>query len=155
MHNPYSPPSTKVEDLDAAKGSGAKAVVIGLLVDLGGTILASIVLMAIYAFDVAASGVSEDELMAAISNVPHDSWVTSVGIVIGCLFSVLGGYLCARIARHSEYKFGHIVSGISVLIGLLVGTEAYSLFMNVALAFATWASVMAGVQLGVSRNRAT
>lgn len=154
MHNPYSPPSTKIENVEVAKGSPIKAVVVALLVDIGGSILAGGLLTAIYAFDLVNSGTQEDELMEAISNLPPDSWVYIVGIAIGCLFSVLGGYLCARIAKRSEYKFGHVVSGISVTFGLIVGIETYSPLMNFALALATWASVMAGVHLGVSRNRA-
>lgn len=154
MHNPYSPPSTKVEDTGPTQGSAIKAVAIGLLVDIGGSILAGMLLTTLYAFDLAASGVEEDELMEVIANIPSDSWVSDVGMGIGCLLSVLGGYLCARIARHSEYKLGHIVAGISVIFGLALGMEGYSLFMNAALALATWASVMAGVWLGVSRNRA-
>lgn len=155
MHNPYSPPSAKVADvgIDAAKGSGVKAVLIGLLIDLGGSIVIGIVLTVIYSFQLAAAGLDEDEIMAAMSNIPFDSWVFIAGAIIGCFCSILGGYVCARIARHSEYKFGNILSAISIIVGSLMVIEAYSLFAIFVLALMTWASVMVGVRLGVSRNR--
>jgi len=154
MHNPYSPPEARVEDVQVVKGSGVKAVTIGVLVDIGGSTLAGILLTMIYGVYLMASGVSEDKLMEAIFNMPHDSLIGMVGVLVGCLFSVLGGYVCARIARHSEYKFGLIASCISVIFGFVVSMGAYSLPMNLALSFVTFGSVMLGIQLGVSKNRA-
>jgi len=154
MHNPFSPPSARIEDIGAPKGSGIKAVAIGLLVDIGGTVLASFLLLFIYAFGLLASGVSENEFMEAMLNIQHDSWVLVIGIVIGFFFSVLGGYFCARVARHSEYKFGLILSGISIITGFPFGIGMVSLLMNVALSIGSFVSVMAGVWLGVFRNRA-
>jgi len=153
MHNPFSPPSARIEDIGAAKGSGIKAVAIGLLVDFGGSALASFLLLFIYSFGLLASGIPENEFMEAMLNIQHNSWVLVIGIVIGFFFSVLGGYFCARVARHSEYKFGLILSGISIILGFPMGIGKIPLLMNIALSIGSFVSVMAGVRLGVSRNR--
>jgi hypothetical protein len=57
--------------------------------------------------------------------------------------SALGGYTCARIARHSEYRLGAILAVLSTALGFLLRTGEESLLHNAALA---------GVRFGVSRN---
>jgi hypothetical protein len=81
------------------------------------------------------------------------SWVSIAGSIVGCGFSVLGGYLCARIAKRSEHKLGGILATISTGIGLLLGMNRYSLLVNLILIVATFAAVMIGVQIGYSQNQ--
>lgn len=118
MHNPYAPPSAQVGDMEIRKGSRIKAILAGLAVDIGGSMLAGIAFIA----------------------------------AVGFLFSALGGYACARIARHSEYRLGAILAVLSIALGVLLGTGEESLLHNAALAAAAFASTMAGVRFGVSRN---
>src|SRR5690606_37718675 len=63
--NPYAPPGAAVGDLPAKPGSAVKAVVLGFLVDIGGTLVGTIVLGIVYGIVLAASGASEEELIAA------------------------------------------------------------------------------------------
>lgn len=152
MHNPYAPPTAPVGDVTARRGSGIKAVLAGLAVDIGGSILASVVLTMAYAMSLAGTGADETEIASSLAEIPADSWVYMVGIVAGCLFSALGGYVCARIARHSEYRLGAILATVSAASGLMMGSDAAGPMFNIALASAGFASTMAGAWLGVSRN---
>ncbi|MCL2076559.1 MAG: hypothetical protein FWH15_09040, partial [Betaproteobacteria bacterium] len=148
MDDSIRPPSTAVEDIEVAKGSGVKAVTVGLLVSVGGGILVGALLWIIYVIVILVQETPKNEVIEALSN----PWMIAAATLIGCLLSVLGGYLCARIARHSEYKFGLILSGIAVISGIFFGLE-YSILWNVVWALTTWGSIMLGTQLGVSRNR--
>ncbi len=44
--NPYAPPDAKLADPAAAPGSPLKAVALGLAVDLGGTVIATVLVAA-------------------------------------------------------------------------------------------------------------
>ncbi|MCL2075856.1 MAG: hypothetical protein FWH15_05370 [Betaproteobacteria bacterium] len=148
MDDSIRPPSTTVEDIDVANGSGIKAVTVGLLVSVGCSILVGTLLGIVYGIVILVQETPKNEVIEALSN----PWMIAATTLIGCLLSVLGGYLCARIARHSEYKFGLILSGIAVISGVFFGLE-YSIFWNVVWALTTWGSIMLGIHLGVSRNR--
>jgi hypothetical protein len=151
--NPYTPPEARLADPDDEPGSPLKAVSIGLAVDFGGTFLTSFVLVFVYGVMLGASGTSAEAAASALANLSPYSWVSVAGFIAGSGFSVLGGYLCARIAKHSEYKLGGILATISTVIGLLFGMNRYSLFVNFILTIATFALVMIGVRIGYSKNR--
>ena len=45
--------------------------------------------------------------------MPPQSALTMLGILLGALMSVLGGYVCARIVRRDEYRVGGIMAARS------------------------------------------
>lgn len=151
-HDPYQPPSSDLTPRTEPPGSAVKAVVIGLLADIGGSIAAGIVLTFAYGFTLGLSGANAEQIASALANIPTDSWLSITGMVVGGGFSVLGGYLCARIARHSEYKLGAIVAAVSGISGLFLGGQVPA-GINLALSLATIASVMLGAWIGLVRNR--
>ena len=152
MSNPFRPPDSNVDVANVERGSAVKAVVLGALVDLGGSILASIVFFMLYGIYLGVSGAPAEDLQATMGGMTGSPMGIMMNIV-GCLFSVLGGYVCARIARHAEYRLGGIVAAISVVIGLFAagGEEANALLGIYSLL--TIASVMVGAHLGAMRNR--
>jgi hypothetical protein len=126
--------------------------VLGSLADIGGSFAAGILITFAYGVTLGMSGLDADQITAAVTSIQPDSWVSIVGMVVGGGFSVLGGYLCARIARHSEYKLGAIVAVISSAGGLLMGGQSTAGF-DLALLAATVASVMLGAWIGAVKNR--
>jgi hypothetical protein len=153
QQNPYTPPQAELADAEPPPGSPVKAVVLGLVVDIGGTLGASVVLGIVYGFHLAASGASGEELAELSANIPLDSWVGIASTVLGCAFSALGGYVCARIAGRSEYKLGAILGVISTLVGLSMAIGYYPQRINVTLAVVTFLAVMLGARIGYIRNR--
>lgn len=152
MNTPYAPPDAPVIDVAGAPGSGVKAVVVGLLlVNAAGALLATPILMVIYAQVAAVDPRNRVELHSLLANIPLMSWVGIAGLVSGALMSVLAGYLCARIARHSEYRFGAMVAAGAAATGYLLAPR-YSLLLHAGLAALTATAVMIGVYLG-RRNR--
>ena len=150
-HNPYAAPDAKLADPAAGPGSAFKAVSLGLVADLGGSVGAALALALAYGVVLGISGASQEEIEAA--TVSTDSWFFYLTTLVGFGFSVLGGYVCARIAKRSEYKLAAVLAGISVLLGLVFTFAQYSVLMNVVLAVAGAAAVMLGARLGCARNR--
>jgi hypothetical protein len=128
-------------------------VALGVLTDFGGTLLLSIVLAFLYAMTLAASGMPPAEIEQAIQSGNADSWYFWAATIGGGGFSVLGGYVCARIARQSEYTLGAIIAAINVVLALLIGNGGRDVGMSIVLIAATIASVILGAWLGKKRNR--
>jgi len=108
QQNPYTPPQAQLADSEPRPGSPVKAVVLGVVVDIGGTLVTSLMLGIAYGVSLAASGATQEEIAQIGANIPPDSWVVIVGTVLGCGFSVAGGYVCARIVKQAEYRYGAI-----------------------------------------------
>ncbi|HEX7810946.1 MAG TPA: hypothetical protein VF460_03470 [Burkholderiales bacterium] len=151
--NPYTPPDARVKD-EPGPGSPIKAVLVGLAVDIGGSIAAGIVLTLVYGVLLASTGATPEEIAAAATAIAPGSWIFITGMAMGCGFSVWGGYLCARIAGRRAYASGVVVAAISTAFGAAFGSEGYSAGLNLALLIATFGAVMFGVRMGVTKNRA-
>lgn len=152
-NNPYAPPDAKLADPAAAPGSPIKAVAIGLAVDLGGSIVASILLVLAYGIVLGALGVSAEEIESVTSNMPTDSPLFYLATLVGLGFSALGGYVCARIAKRAELKLGAILAAISAGIGLAIGGDPGRLGMLISLTLLGIAAVIAGARIGRAKNR--
>ena len=126
----------------------------GVLTDFGGTFALSIALAFLYAMALAATGTPPEQIAEAISSTAADSWYFWAATLGGGGFSVLGGYVCARIARQSEYTLGAILAAISVGLGLLIGGDSErDVGMSIVLNAATVACVILGAWIGKKRNR--
>lgn len=151
--NPYAPPDAKLADPAASPGSPVKAVTLGLVADLGGTVVATILLGIAYGIVMGAMGVSAEEIEAATTNMPTDSGLFYLATLAGLACSALGGYVCARIARRSELKLGAILAAISAGIGLAIGGDPGRLGMLISLTILGIAAVLAGANMGRAKNR--
>lgn len=149
--SPYSAPGAKLTDPAAKPGSPLKAIVLGLLVDIGGSVLSSAILLFLYGVTLAAQGMNAEEI-AQLVTVTRDSWVFYLDTTIGLGFSVLGGYVCARIVRRSEYRYGAIQAAISAALAVLLGFDPQDLGRFLSLEIVSAALVMLGVHLGARRN---
>src|SRR5262245_28827166 len=152
--NPYAPPEATVQDQPSKPGSAFKAMALGLAVDVGGSLIAAVILAAIYGAALAATGVPREDITAAMQASATDSWFFYVGSLVGGGFSVLGGYVCARIARRSEMKLGAILAALSAISGFLLGGDAVQLGTNLSMMLLTFGAVLVAARLGFTKNRA-
>lgn len=152
--NPYAPPGANVADAPRP-GSALKAVTLGLAADIGGTLAAGVILALAYGIVLGASGATPEEITAATNAALTDSWVSYASTVIGLGFSLLGGYVCGRIARREEMKLGAIVAVLSAVLGVLMAGDAYQLGTLASLTLASIGAVMIGARLAQTRNRGT
>jgi hypothetical protein len=98
-HNPYTPPESSVADQARPPGSPWKAIGLGLLTDIGGTMAASMVLAIVYGITMGAQGMSAEEMEAAMRGPFLESGISTIATLVGLGFSVAGGYVCARVQR--------------------------------------------------------
>jgi hypothetical protein len=151
--NPYAPPEAKLADPAAAPGSPIKAVLLGLGVDIGGSVIATLILAIAYGMYLGTTGASPEEIAAASARIPPDSWLFYASAAAGCAFSVLGGYVCARTAKRSEYTLGAILAVVSSAFGLWAALDEYSLGTILSLTLAGIGAVLFGARLGYLKNR--
>lgn len=152
-NNPYAPPDAKLADPAARPGSPIKAVTIGLAVDLGGTVVATVILALAYGIVLGALGATAEEIEAVTTDMSTDSGFFYTLALAGLAFSMLGGYVCARIARRSELKLGAVLAAISAGVGLAFGGDPSRLGMLISLTILGIAAVLAGANLGRAKNR--
>lgn len=152
--NPYSPPEAPLADQPRPPGSPWKAIGLGLLVDIGGTMVLGTVFAILAGVVMASQGYSAEEAEATFSGPVLDSWVSALAMLIGLGCSVAGGYVCARIVRQQELKFAAIQGVLANVLGLLLaaGPDAADdrPFLLLAVGFV---AVMAGAVGGQLRNR--
>jgi hypothetical protein len=141
-----------VADQDRPRGAPWKAVTFGMLTDIVGTTAAGVILSIVYGIVMASSGASVEEMTETLTKPDPTSPIAIIGMLVGCGFSVLGGYVCARVARHDELKWASIVALGSVVISFLMSTQAYSGELHALLAILTIGAVMAGGYIGARHN---
>lgn len=152
MTNPYRAPAAVVADQDRPVGSPVKAVIFGVLVDLLGSTVATLALMLVYGVFLASSGADPQEIERTATQLDPLSGIGLVAGALGCVFSFLGGYVCARVAGRAELKWAGVVAAISLAFGMVIGLQAYSLLMNLLLAAPATAFVLIGGYAGARRN---
>jgi hypothetical protein len=157
-NNPFKPPDADMKNRSSGPGespvpgSPLKAVLTGLVVDLGGSTVISIVLGLLYRAQLAGSGMSEDQIADAMNHIPPQSTVEICAILLSALCSVAGGFACARIVRRDELRVGAVMAALSGFASLLLG-GATSDDMTLLLTLCTVACVMLGVKYGREANR--
>ena len=146
---PNSPPKSNAEKRRDKKGSPVKAITIGVIVDIGGTIILGLILVMIYSVLLASEGLSPEEIEHQLINLDPHSTFSIIGMILGGLMTVVAGYLCASIVNYSEYKFTFILGSISAASGLMVGESQYSTLDNIFLSILTVMCALLGAWLYV------
>ena len=148
--SPFSAPKSDVEMGDIAKGSPVKAVLFGVLADIGSTLVAGLMIGVVYGIILASAGVPMEQLEQAMQYSP----IGLISLLVGLLCSVLGGYVCARIANHNEYRLAAITGFISMMIGLLFfADDAIKLGESIFLSGLSFVMVVVGAHLYVIAKR--
>lgn len=147
--SPYQTPRTRVEDNAPVKGSPWLGVIVGAMLDIGGTIAVGFILGAIYVGILIADGMPADELEEALSSIPLQSWVSIAGIGLGLALSMLAGFVCAAIAKRAQYRHALIVAVISTAFGIALSAGHYGVMVDLLLAGGTLAAVMLGAWINV------
>jgi|ERR1043166_16283 hypothetical protein len=97
------------------RGSRLKAIAAGCLVDIGGSLLFGVVLMLLLGITLGLLGVRPE--MIQHKRVFNSPAFELASVLYGTAFTVLGGYVAARIANYLEYRTALWVGVISLLFG--------------------------------------
>jgi len=149
--DPYRPPQAAVADQDRPRGSPVKGMIFGVLVDIGGSMVAAFILFFVWAIWLGASGLDAEAITQAMVENDPMSGVSLLGYGAGAAFSWLGGYVCARVAKETELRCAAVVAAVSAALALAMGTEL-PLPLNLLLAALTVGAVMLGGSMGAQRN---
>ncbi len=154
MTDPYTPPGSPVNDPpDQRRRSSLWAVVLGLLADIGGTIVFGIVLSIVAGTGVAAGGAAPAEIDAMVN---RSAGYQLFGLAGGLACTALGGYVAARFANHSEYANSFAVGLASLVFGevmMLVSPTDYALWLRLAGDALVIPAALAGGHLRVLQRR--
>lgn len=141
--NIYATPKANL-DQPLKKGSPVKAIIFGFLADIMGTLIFSFIFSMIFAIYLAAQGMNEEMIENYFLNIEPTSTVGIISTFIGLMFSVLGGYICARIAKHNEFVYATMLGIIVILFGLVMSAGIYSIIENIIMGAITFCAIMGG-----------
>lgn len=108
-----------------------KALALGILTDFGGTILASTIIFAMFAGNLASEQMSPEEIEEMVKAATQSGGFLLTSLIVGLGFSALGGYVAARVAKKELYLNAGLVGVFSLLVGLLSGSQG-PIWFNVA-----------------------
>lgn len=95
-----------------------KAVVLGVLMDEGGSLLIGALMGVITGIVLAAKGAQQNEIQTLL----HGPYFLIPGLIIGVGFTVLGGFVAGRVSKNNEVMHGGVVGFITIFFGLLFWT---------------------------------
>lgn len=145
----YRAPSSAPLGSTRKPGSPWKAVGLGLLTDIGSTWVVGAVFGTAYAFVLASRGASEDEILQTLAGTTELGWEYALLLVLGCGCSVLGGYVCARIAQPRNYRLGIILAALVSFVGLFLMPTVPQIGLQAVGLVASIGSVLLGTRLGM------
>jgi hypothetical protein len=115
--NPYQPPASQVSTEGERFGSPIKAIFVGMLIDVGGSIVGGTILVVAWGIALGAGGASGEEVSRYFRESPTFQWVS---LSSGLAFTALGAYVAARIVNRSEYRIALMLGLCSLAFGELM-----------------------------------
>lgn len=150
--NPYAPPSAPVAAVQTVspRSIRLKALLCGVAVDLLGKKIAFYLLGFLLA---QAFAYRDNALLSILTSAMQGVGGLLIGLALGSFISALGAYVCARIAKQSEFALASIQAlllvGYATIMRGLTGTFThYALF-----SLATLAAIFIGAAWGQHHNR--
>jgi len=116
----------------APQRSTPLAILLGLFVDIGGTMVFSIVAATVASILLVQSGVGPEDLGGALA---ESTLFQIVGLAGGLTCTVLGGYVAARFANRGEYATAFAVGLASLVFGeamMLFSDQTTALWLRLA-----------------------
>jgi len=149
--NPYSAP-VSAQVPDRTPGSPVKAVLLGFLVDFGGSFVSGVVLSVGYAAILASSGIPREQILSSLTNPDGMTPYKATSYAVGLTFSVLGGYCCARIAKRRELLLAGSSATLTAVVALAASSGKRPLLEQAVMIALSYGSVFAGAHLGRRKN---
>lgn len=128
-----------------------KAVLLGVLADIGASVAAAMILLPLFAGGSVSSEMSADDMEVAVKQIMQNGWFLIANFVVGLSCSALGGYVAARVAKKEIYLNAALVGLFSLLIGSLNLSGEYPIWFNVGGLFLVIPAALVGAQLAGGR----
>jgi hypothetical protein len=115
MSDPYRPPGSPVKDPESQRPrSTPLAILLGFIVDIGGTMVFSVVTVTVASLLLVSGGTGPEGLGEALA---QSATFQLVGLAGGLACTGLGGYVAARFANRGEYATAFAVGLASLVFG--------------------------------------
>lgn len=147
--NPYQTPGADLSQPVNTTGSPVKAVVVGVSIDILGTLIISFIGSIIFGVMLLWQDLTPEQIETYLLQLTPTSVFSIVLMVLGTLMSVLAGYVAARIVNYMEYKTALMVGVISSLIGILLSFGYSSPWLSLFSVLSTVIAVLIGAWLFV------
>lgn len=149
--NPFEPPQSDLAPTqrNLSRASVAKAVAIGATVDIVGSIILGVGVLAAYLALHMTPDMTPDDWMTILERFQHDTadfrsvWMIA-GVSLGLAMSILGGYVCARIAKAKWRQAVWVLAMIMVLFGVITTVQHYPLTLTLLLSLAAVPAIFIG-----------
>ena len=101
------------------RGFKLSAVVVGLALTLGGSLLVGFCIGIVLGAAVFGAGTPPDQIEAAVVELANSTPILAVFLVVGSGFTALGGYVAARMAPSAPFTHAVVLALASIGLGLL------------------------------------
>lgn len=115
--NQYKTPESNLNVESGKTGSSVKAIIVGVVVDIIGTMILVTVISIIFSIIWLSQGATQAEVTERFSHPDLLSPFGFTSFIVGMLCSIFGSFLCAKISRNKIVRDVAIACGISVLFG--------------------------------------
>jgi ABC-type glycerol-3-phosphate transport system permease component len=133
VSDPYRPPGARVKDPQSQRPrSTPLAILLGFIVDVGGTTVFSVVAATVASILLVSGGTGPENIGQALEQSATFQ-ITSLAGGLAC--TALGGYVAARFANRSEYATAFAVGLASLVFGeamVLVAGQIAPLWLRLA-----------------------
>lgn len=129
--NPYHAPGSRLPvPTPPVEGPVWRAVLVGLLLDVGGSVLIVALTSAAYAALLFSGNASEDDVFRALGNEDPMATHNLIASAGALAMSYVAGRIACRIAGLNAARAVTIIVVILSVLGLLLGADAYPWWAN-------------------------
>jgi hypothetical protein len=142
--DPFVPPRSALVEPPRPPGSAIKGVLAGLVIDVGGSFVAQMIVGIGVTLVLVRNGMSEQGMRDLLTGLQPWSPLGLALLVPGLACSYLGGYACARIARRPTLRPALILAALSAAFGLYMSDDNAGPATTAVLTALDLAAVMSG-----------
>jgi len=142
--DPYKTPLSDVTLTEYFPQRPVRGIITGLLVDIGGTIITSLIIVFTYGIILGITGRSVEEIERLTTNYDPLSPIGIVASVFGLIMSYIAGYVCAKVSRARNLRYPTILATIIFILGTLVSWGGIDIFLLLVMGLVGFAVTLLG-----------
>ncbi len=148
--NPYEAPDSKLGVPESPVQRPIRGIFLGLVADVGGTLVCSFLLAFVYATTLASQGMNTEDIQQTLTNV--DGFYGVVSTMLGLAMSYLGGFVCIRVSHGVDLKNPIVLGVITIVFAVLMAWGAYGLYEFAALVFISFLATLWGGRMAIHKR---
>ena len=151
--DPFKPPDSDISIDEVLPPRPVLGITAGFLVDTGGTIAGSFIVMLVYGIVLGATGGTAADIERFVANYDPYSLIGFILVFVGLAMSYLAGYVCARVSRARDLKYPAVLATISFVTGTLAGWDEEHIVMLLLLGVVGFVAILIGARRQILKRR--